>query len=194
MKHIFYFSLFAAVLFSSCKSAPKTTFVNTGTDTAGNIYSVCIFSEITDVTAIEPDKKINAKHPLAREMYSYNPETTELKIRTSENYSANNITYHIEGKTLLPAEFILHLYDKSKGDPAVFYDGKNAVSGKDYSFDKNSAHLTFLRKIDADKNSYLITWTTADGMSSIGNKTEKYQSEYNAFIQEWIKTLVLPSK
>lgn len=191
MKHIYYIPILLTILFASCKSAPKTTFVNTGIDTVGNIYSVCVFSEITEITAVEAAEKITAKHVIPKENYTYNPETTELKITQNpeDTYDTDDITYHIVGTAVFPAEFVLHLYDGKQGEPAVFYDDKVAVLGKDYTFDKESAHLTFLKKIDADKNSYQITWTTSDGMSSIGNKTDKYQTEYESFIQDWIETL-----
>ena len=69
--------ILTAIFWGSCKSAPvtdnfentvskqkpETTYVNTAPDSEGKIYTVCVFTEITEVTAIEinnHENKINS--------------------------------------------------------------------------------------------------------------------------------------
>ena len=89
MKKIFFIlTVFISTLFLSCKSAPSETFVNTGIDTQGKIFTVCVFSKITNVTVKEFESDKPQQNILPDDI-QYNPKTTELKINIPEGFSEN---------------------------------------------------------------------------------------------------------
>ncbi len=191
MKKIFFIlTVFISALFLSCKSAPSETFVNTGIDTQGNIFTVCVFSKITNVTVKEFESDKPQQNILPEDI-QYNQKTTELKINIPEGFSENkeNLVFHVEGVAVFPAEFVLNLYNSEKGKPIVIFEDKVCVEGTDYTFDAQTNTVKFISEADADKSAYYIVWPTKDGTSSIGNKTEKYAEQYEQFILEWLKTL-----
>ena len=84
---------------------------------------------------------------------------------------------------------MLNLYNSEKGKPIVIFEDKVCVEGTDYTFDAQTNTVKFISEADADKSAYYIVWPTKDGTSSIGNKTEKYEEQYEQIILEWLKTL-----
>ena len=179
-----------STLFLSCKSAPSVTFVNTGVDTQGNIFTVCVFSKITNVTMKELESDKMPQDILPDEI-QYNPKTTELTINIPQEFSGNkeNLVFHVEGVAVFPAEFVLNLYSPEKGKPIVIFEDKVCTEGSEYTFDAQTNTVKFIAEADADKSAYYIVWPTKDGTSSIGNKTEQYAQQYEQFILEWLKTL-----
>ncbi len=192
-------SILTAIFIASCKSAPvtdntestvteqkpETTYVNTAPDRDGKIFTVCIFTDITEVTAIDIDNHEN-KVAIPLNKCKYNSETTELSIDIPKaNMPKGNFAFHIVGVPVFPARFILHAHDDKSGKPAVFIEGKEASEGADYTFDNKTKELAFIKEIDADKTSYLLSWRIKDGFNTIGNKTDDFKSAYDLLLGKW---------
>lgn len=199
--------------FLGCKSAPKTeepknvekstAFVNTTPDINGNLFTVCVFTEITEISVKElgakPEESVSISIPV--ETVQYDSKDTQIKFELPKEFNdsilasipVENLEFHIVGVPKMPSEFILNLYNESSGEPLVCSDGKLCVLGTDYTFDKSTKHLKFIKEVEADKSSYLVSWPTkfenTIGTSSIGNKTEDFTEDYTKLKSEWISTL-----
>lgn len=194
-KNIFLSFLAVTLLFASCgstkhesKRKEKTTFVNTKTDiTDGKIYSVLVFNELTEVSATF--MKNNEKFDIPLSSCTYDRETTSLIVNKPKSipYGTKDLVFTITGVPAYPAEFILHGGIYVRTMPGVFINGKKAVVGTDYTFDKKTHHLKFLAPVDSDKDSYEIIWLTKNGTSAMSNKTEPYASQFKKMEGEWYK-------
>ena len=194
------FSALAAVfLFASCKSAEMVpvknepvespyvkTYVNTSVNKSTNtISTVLVFERITELTAI---------HPMSRERwnitaanFNYSQATTELKINMPKEipYKISDLAFHIVGEALNPGVFVLTGIDSARGGPGVFFEGKAAQEGTDYSYDKNSERITCIAPVNVDTSSFQICWATRNGIVTFSNNTEKYKDAYRKFYNEW---------
>lgn len=192
-------SILTAIFLGSCKSAPvtdnfentvseqkpETTYVNTAPDSEGKIYTVCVFTEITEVTAIEINNHEN-KISIPLDKCEYNSRTTELSIKIPKaNLPKESFACHIVGVPVFPAKFVLNGYEAEKGKPFVFVEGKECSEGTDYTFNPKTGQLAFKKEVDADKTSYLLSWKIKDGFNTIGNKSEEYKEVYEKMLGKW---------
>ena len=189
IKPLFTIIILTGILLASCKSTP-TTFVNTGTDIKGEVYTVYVFSKLTEVSAV--NKETNETFKIPVKSCKYDSVTTKLEIPLDESipYSAEQLTFHIEGKMTTPNEFVLTDFDKSRGYYIVFFEGKQVFMGTDYNFDKETSCISFTTDSFIPNMSYNILWiTNKDGMNSISNDYEKFKEQYESMTMNWIYTL-----
>ena len=191
-------------LFSSCASSkkvaeendvvsnlePVVTYVNTAVNKAdGKISTVLLFESISEVTAIHPISRM--RYPLEPGDYKYIPETTEVKfvLHKSVPYKASELAFHIVGQAANPGVFVLAGIDSSRGAPGVFFEGKVAVEGSDYTYEKGSSRLTSLVPLNVDKDSFEICWATRNGEVTFSNNTQKYRDAYIKFYNDWSRSV-----
>ncbi len=208
-KNIFVKSIFVGAallaLLSSCASSnqvveekeeaasslePVVTYVNTAVNKAdGKISTVMLFNSISEVTAIHPISRM--RYPLEAGDYKYIPETTEVKISLPKSvpYKANELAFHIVGQAANPGVFVLAGIDAGRGAPGVFFEGKAAVEGSDYSYEKGSSRLTSLVPLNVDKDSFEICWATRNGEVTFSNNTQKYKEAYAKLYNEWSRSV-----
>lgn len=187
----------AAILtatFTSCESTSQesksnTTYVNTKASFDGKLYSIMVFEKLTSVQARILNK--NTVYEIPLKDCKYNSETTVLDITLPDNipYKKSELIFSITGVAKFPAEFILANGQKSKLKPGIFLNGKLAKENVDYTFDTKTAHLVFISKVDADKDSYEINWITPYGTNAMSNKTEKLANEYKLLRNEWYRNI-----
>ena len=181
--------ILSIAILSSCKSTP-TTFVNTGTDTNGEVYTVYVFSKLTKVNAV--NKETGETFVIPTKKCKYESVTTKVQIPLDKSipYKAEELTFHVEGKIAIPNEFVLYNLNKKKGAYIVFVEGKQVSLGTDYTFDKETSRLSFTTENFIPNMSYEILWITdTDGMSSISNDFEKFKDKYESLAMSWIETL-----
>ena len=197
--------LLSMALFPSCKSAekavaepqavpvldePVVTYVNTAINKAdGKISTIMVFNSIKEVVAIHPISRV--RYNLSESDFKYDPQTTELKIVLPKSvpYKINELGFHIVGEAVYPGVFVLAGIDASRGDPGVFFEGKQSVEGTDYSYDKSSARITSLVPLNVDKDSFEICWATKNGEVTFSNNTQKYRDAYIKFYNAWSRKI-----
>ena len=193
--------LIVLALFPSCKSAPKeaegsdaiaapdapiVTYVNTAVNKAdGKISTILAFNSIKEVVAIHPISRV--RYNLSPADYKYDSGTTELKIFLPKAvpYKESELAFHIVGEAVYPGVFVLAGIDAARGDPGVFFEGKESVEGTDYSYDKASARITSLVPLNVDKDSFEICWATKNGEVTFSNNTQKYRDAYIKYYSAW---------
>ena len=169
---------------------PVVTYVNTAVNKAdGKISTVLLFESISEVTAIHPISRM--RYPLEPGDYKYIPETTEVKfvLPKSVPYKASELAFHIVGQAANPGVFVLAGIDSSRGAPGVFFEGKVAVEGSDYTYEKGSSRLTSLVPLNVDKDSFEICWATRNGEVTFSNNTQKYRDAYIKFYNDWSRSV-----
>ncbi len=196
-----------ALTFSSCKStaqeaqdveevydsqAPVVTYVNTSVNKAdGKISTILLFNSITEVVAIHPINR--SRYNLEPGEFKYNAATTELSVSLPKSvpYKINDLAFHIVGEAAFPGVFVLAGIDSLRGEPGVFFEGKEAQEGKDYSYDKESVRISSLVPLNVDKDSFEICWATKNGVVTFSNNTQKYKDAYNKFYNNWSRSIHL---
>lgn len=188
----------AGILFASCNSTKQeqpqskknTTFVNTKVSDGNRLYSVMVFSELTEVQASYLKKSEHFKIPLSACIYESDTTLLTVKLPKEIPYKASELVFTITGVPLFPAEFILcnAVYKNTK--PGVFINGKKAVLNTDYTLDTKTNHLKFITPVDSDKDSYEIIWQTSSGTNSMSNNTSLYQKEYRQLEKQWFNQLM----
>ena len=181
--------ILSIAILSSCKSTP-TTFVNTGADTNGEVYTVYVFSKLTKVNAV--NKETGETFVIPTKKCKYESVTTKVQIPLDKSipYKAEELTFHVEGKMATPYKFILYNLDKKRENFIVFVEGKPVSLGTDYTYDSKTSCITFITEDFMPNMSYEILWITdTDGMSSISNDFEKFKDKYESLALSWIETL-----
>ncbi|MGN0740313.1 MAG: hypothetical protein ACI4LX_09115 [Treponema sp.] len=183
----------AGVLLASCNSTKQeqtqtknTTFVNTKVSDGNMLYSVMIFSELTEVKASYLKKSEHFEIPLSSCVYESDTTNLTIKLPKEIPYKASDLVFTITGVPLFPAEFILCNAVYKNAAPGVFINGKKAVLNTDYTLDTKTNHLKFITPIDSDKDSYEIMWKTSSGTNSMSNNTSQYQKEYRQLEMQWL--------
>ena len=193
--NFFLISLIAVALvgFSSCGSTKQevsgknTTFVVTKPDTDGKVYSIMVFKELTEIKATY--MRTNDQFDIPVSSCTYDSETTSIIVNKPKNipYAVKDMAFTITGVPAFPAEFILHGGVYVRTNPGVFINGKLAVLGTDYTFDKKTHHLKFITPVDSDKDSYEIMWLTKNGTSAMSNNIGPYAAQYKKLESAWYK-------
>lgn len=186
---IFLAIISSIVLLASCKSTP-TTFVNTGADPNGEVYTVYVFSKLTKVNAV--NNKTGETFKIPTKSCKYESVTTKVQIPLDKSipYKAEELTFHVEGKMATPYKFILYNLDKKRENFIVFVEGKPVSLGTDYTYDSKTSCITFITEDFMPNMSYEILWiTNTDGMNSISNDVEKFNEKYESLTMSWIETL-----
>ena len=181
------------MVFTACKSTKQeasgknTTFVVTKPDTDGKVYSIMVFKELTEIKATY--MRTNDQFDIPVSSCTYDNETTSIIVNKPKNipYAVKDMAFTITGVPAFPAEFILHGGVYVRTNPGVFINGKLAVLGTDYTFDKKTHHLKFITPVDSDKDSYEIMWLTKNGTSAMSNNIEPYAAQYKKLESAWYK-------
>ena len=181
------------MVFTACESTKQeasgknTTFVVTKPDTDGKVYSIMVFKELTEIKATY--MRTNDQFHIPVSSCTYDSETTSIIVNKPKNipYAVKDMAFTITGVPAFPAEFILHGGVYVRTNPGVFINGKLAVLGTDYTFDKKTHHLKFITPVDSDKDSYEIMWLTKNGTSAMSNNIEPYAAQYKKLESAWYK-------
>ena len=181
------------MVFTACGSTKQeasgknTTFVVTKPDTDGKVYSIMVFKELTEIKATY--MRTNDQFDISVSSCTYDNETTSIIVNKPKNipYAVKDMAFTITGVPAFPAEFILHGGVYVRTNPGVFINGKLAVLGTDYTFDKKTHHLKFITPVDSDKDSYEIMWLTKNGTSAMSNNIEPYAAQYKKLESAWYK-------
>lgn len=181
------------MVFTACGSTKQeasgknTTFVVTKPDTDGKVYSIMVFKELTEIKATY--MRTNDQFDISVSSCTYDSETTSIIVNKPKNipYAVKDMAFTITGVPAFPAEFILHGGVYVRTNPGVFINGKLAVLGTDYTFDKKTHHLKFITPVDSDKDSYEIMWLTKNGTSAMSNNIEPYAAQYKKLESAWYK-------
>lgn len=195
--------LISLVFFPGCKSTqqeteqsveapeePIITYVNTSVNKAdGKISTIMLFTEIKEIVAIHPMTRV--RYNLQPGDYKYNLETTELDITLPKSvpYKINDLAFHIVGEAVFPGVFVLAGIDAERGEPGVFFEGKESKKGVDYDYDKESAKITSLVPLNVDKDSFEICWATKNGEITFSNNTQKYRDAYSKYYNAWSRSI-----
>lgn len=168
-------------------SGKNTTFVVTKPDTDGKVYSIMVFKELTEIKSTY--MRTNDQFDIPVSSCTYDSETTSIIVNKPKNipYAVKDMAFTITGVPAFPAEFILHGGVYVRTNPGVFINGKLAVLGTDYTFDKKTHHLKFITPVDSDKDSYEIMWLTKNGTSAMSNNIEPYAAQYKKLESAWYK-------
>ena len=181
------------MVFTACKSTKQeasgknTTFVVTKPDPDGKVYSIMVFKELTEIKATY--MRTNDQFDIPVSSCTYDSETTSIIVNKPKNipYAVKDMAFTITGVPAFPAEFILHGGVYVRTNPGVFINGKLAVLGTDYTFDKKTHHLKFITPVDSDKDSYEIMWLTKNGTSAMSNNIGPYAAQYKKLESAWYK-------
>ena len=181
------------MVFTACGSTKQetsgknTTFVVTKPDTDGKVYSIMVFKELTEIKATY--MRTNDQFDIPVSSCTYDSETTSIIVNKPKNipYAVKDMAFTITGVPAFPAEFILHGGVYVRTNPGVFINGKLAVLGTDYTFDKKTHHLKFITPVDSDKDSYEIMWLTKNGTSAMSNNIGPYAAQYKKLESDWYK-------
>ena len=181
------------MVFTACESTKQeasgknTTFVVTKPDTDGKVYSIMVFKELTEIKATY--MRTNDQFDIPVSSFTYDSETTSIIVNKPKNipYAVKDMAFTITGVPAFPAEFILHGGVYVRTNPGVFINGKLAVLGTDYTFDKKTHHLKFITPVDSDKDSYEIMWLTKNGTSAMSNNIGPYAAQYKKLESDWYK-------
>lgn len=181
------------MVFTACESTKQeasgknTTFVVTKPDTDGKVYSIMVFKELTEIKATY--MRTNDQFDIPVSSCTYDSETTSIIVNKPKNipYAVKDMAFTITGVPAFPAEFILHGGVYVRTNPGVFINGKLAVLGTDYTFDKKTHHLKFITPVDSDKDSYEIMWLTKNGTSAMSNNIGPYAAQYKKLESVWYK-------
>ena len=181
------------MVFTACESTKQeasgknTTFVVTKPDPDGKVYSIMVFKELTEIKATY--MRTNDQFDIPVSSCTYDSETTSIIVNKPKNipYAVKDMAFTITGVPAFPAEFILHGGVYVRTNPGVFINGKLAVLGTDYTFDKKTHHLKFITPVDSDKDSYEIMWLTKNGTSAMSNNIEPYAAQYKKLESAWYK-------
>lgn len=181
------------MVFTACGSTKQeasgknTTFVVTKPDTDGKVYSIMVFKELTEIKATY--MRTNDQFDISVSSCTYDSETTSIIVNKPKNipYAVKDMAFTITGVPAFPAEFILHGGVYVRTNPGVFINGKLAVLGTDYTFDKKTHHLKFITPVDSDKDSYEIMWLTKNGTSAMSNNIGPYAAQYKKLESDWYK-------
>lgn len=181
------------MVFTACESTKQeasgknTTFVVTKPDTDGKVYSIMVFKELTEIKATY--MRTNDQFDIPVSSCTYDNETTSIIVNKPKNipYAVKDMAFTITGVPAFPAEFILHGGVYVRTNPGVFINGKLAVLGTDYTFDKKTHHLKFITPVDSDKDSYEIMWLTKNGTSAMSNNIGPYAAQYKKLESAWYK-------
>ena len=181
------------MVFTACESTKQeasgknTTFVVTKPDTDGKVYSIMVFKELTEIKSTY--MRTNDQFDIPVSSCTYDSETTSIIVNKPKNipYAVKDMAFTITGVPAFPAEFILHGGVYVRTNPGVFINGKLAVLGTDYTFDKKTHHLKFITPVDSDKDSYEIMWLTKNGTSAMSNNIEPYAAQYKKLESAWYK-------
>nr|WP_318706199.1 hypothetical protein [uncultured Treponema sp.] len=181
------------MVFTACGSTKQeasgknTTFVVTKPDTDGKVYSIMVFKELTEIKATY--MRTNDQFDIPVSSCTYDSETTSIIVNKPKNipYAVKDMAFTITGVPAFPAEFILHGGVYVRTNPGVFINGKLAVLGTDYTFDKKTHHLKFITPVDSDKDSYEIMWLTKNGTSAMSNNIGPYAAQYKKLESAWYK-------
>lgn len=181
------------MVFTACESTKQeasgknTTFVVTKPDTDGKVYSIMVFKELTEIKSTY--MRTNDQFDIPVSSCTYDNETTSIIVNKPKNipYAVKDMAFTITGVPAFPAEFILHGGVYVRTNPGVFINGKLAVLGTDYTFDKKTHHLKFITPVDSDKDSYEIMWLTKNGTSAMSNNIEPYAAQYKKLESAWYK-------
>ena len=192
---IFLFTLMLLLVLGVCScestkqeaSGKNTTFVVTKPDPDGKVYSIMVFKELTEIKATY--MRTNDQFDISVSSCTYDSETTSIIVNKPKNipYAVKDMAFTITGVPAFPAEFILHGGVYVRTNPGVFINGKLAVLGTDYTFDKKTHHLKFITPVDSDKDSYEIMWLTKNGTSAMSNNIEPYAAQYKKLESAWYK-------
>lgn len=181
------------MVFTACESTKQeasgknTTFVVTKPDPDGKVYSIMVFKELTEIKATY--MRTNDQFDISVSSCTYDSETTSIIVNKPKNipYAVKDMAFTITGVPAFPAEFILHGGVYVRTNPGVFINGKLAVLGTDYTFDKKTHHLKFITPVDSDKDSYEIMWLTKNGTSAMSNNIGPYAAQYKKLESAWYK-------
>lgn len=181
------------MVFTACESTKQeasgknTTFVVTKPDPDGKVYSIMVFKELTEIKATY--MRTNDQFDISVSSCTYDNETTSIIVNKPKNipYAVKDMAFTITGVPAFPAEFILHGGVYVRTNPGVFINGKLAVLGTDYTFDKKTHHLKFITPVDSDKDSYEIMWLTKNGTSAMSNNIGPYAAQYKKLESAWYK-------
>ena len=181
------------MVFTACGSTKQeasgknTTFVVTKPDPDGKVYSIMVFKELTEIKATY--MRTNDQFDISVSSCTYDNETTSIIVNKPKNipYAVKDMAFTITGVPAFPAEFILHGGVYVRTNPGVFINGKLAVLGTDYTFDKKTHHLKFITPVDSDKDSYEIMWLTKNGTSAMSNNIGPYAAQYKKLESAWYK-------
>lgn len=181
------------MVFTACGSTKQeasgknTTFVVTKPDPDGKVYSIMVFKELTEIKATY--MRTNDQFDISVSSCTYDSETTSIIVNKPKNipYAVKDMAFTITGVPAFPAEFILHGGVYVRTNPGVFINGKLAVLGTDYTFDKKTHHLKFITPVDSDKDSYEIMWLTKNGTSAMSNNIGPYAAQYKKLESDWYK-------
>lgn len=181
------------MVFTACESTKQeasgknTTFVVTKPDPDGKVYSIMVFKELTEIKATY--MRTNDQFHIPVSSCTYDSETTSIIVNKPKNipYAVKDMAFTITGVPAFPAEFILHGGVYVRTNPGVFINGKLAVLGTDYTFDKKTHHLKFITPVDSDKDSYEIMWLTKNGTSAMSNNIGPYAAQYKKLESDWYK-------
>lgn len=170
----------------SCSIKQKTISLNTGISPDGKVFTNRVMQEITKVIAINLEDRSRIKE-FSPELYSYNPETTEL-IFLQEN--DKDIGFIVEGKPVQPATFVLTDLDTNVGPVFVFFNDGVAIQNDDYIINTETKTLTFNENLNLEANPYVITWQSYYGMSTIGEQTKEIEDLYSKSQAVWVTDLI----
>ncbi|MCR5622976.1 MAG: hypothetical protein K6G18_14140 [Treponema sp.] len=162
--------------------------VNTVADQKGEIYTIRMFSSISSVIAIDMENHSRRK-TIAADGYTYDPETTRLSL--NEPLPFGNTVLHIEGTSSRPERFCLHDFAGASSDLLVLLDGREAIEGYEYSYDKANRMLVFREDIRPEHDGlFHIMYETKNGGScGFGNWGEKDGDRLAELQGQWLARL-----
>lgn len=164
------FLLAAGSVCISCASAPggrvaeHEVSINTGKAADGKLYTSTVFTEIRSVLVTDSHDR-SKKNELREGDWEYNPETTELIIKTRilfDDYIAG-----VTGTARFPDTFVL----AGISDPnslMVILGGRLAIDGYDYTYNPDTGRLVFRSDIDINKQEWYIQYDSGEGSASMG--------------------------
>ncbi|MBQ9238057.1 MAG: hypothetical protein IJ191_01880, partial [Treponema sp.] len=153
------------------KAEEALPFVNTELSADGRLYSVRVFSTLTDVQILDArTRQVLARVP--ETAFHYDTLTTELVFIPGAQEKRPNAVYHIAGIPARPAQFVLAGYDARLGMPGVFCSGAPLKRGTDYVFNPQTATLSFSPAYDIEQLPYMVVWMTTTGATTYSDNID----------------------
>ncbi|MDC7124197.1 MAG: hypothetical protein PQJ46_01430 [Spirochaetales bacterium] len=147
--------------------------LNTGIAEDGNIYTTWILDDIQSVI-ITDDYDRAKKIELSSDQWSYNNDTTEIKVFYDIPFS--DFIVSVEGVHKSPNTFFLRGITVPE-ELLVILDGRLGIEGYDYTLDEQTDRLTFRNDIDLQMIPWYISYTTPEACTSIGEWTPESQDQ-----------------
>lgn len=162
--------------------------VNTLADQNGEAYTVRVFSSISSVIAVDMERHSRRK-TISAGGYSYDPETTRLSLNAPLPFASTVL--HIEGTASRPERFCLHDFAGVSSDLLVLLDGREAIEGYEYSYDRANRMLVFREDIRPEHDGlFHIMYETENGGScGFGNWGRKDGDRLSELQGQWLARL-----